>query len=60
MTTTSFITANTDQELDLASLSAVRGAGALEWIAERAERTGAFYSGGAGAVAGGAAWDRGA
>ena len=60
MTTTSFITTTVDQELDLASLSAVRGAGVLEWIGERAERTVAFYSGWAGAVAGGASWDRGA
>ena len=59
--TTPFINETTiDQELDLPSLSAVQGAGILEWIGERAERTVAFYSGWAGAVAGGADWDRGA
>ncbi|MDB4555037.1 hypothetical protein N9Z90_00840 [Synechococcus sp. AH-707-D15] len=49
-----------DQEINLASLSQIQGAGVLEWIGERAEQTVAFYSGWAGAVAGGASLDKGA
>ena len=49
-----------DQEIDLASLSQMQGAGVLGWIAEKAEQTVAFYSGWAGAVAGGASLDKGA
>ena len=49
-----------DQELDLASLRQVQGAGLGEWILDKAEQTVAFYSGWAGAVAGGSSLDRGA
>ena len=49
-----------DQEIDLASLSQMQGAGVLEWIGDKAEKTVAFYSGWAGAVAGGASLDKGA
>jgi hypothetical protein len=57
---TNFIKETVDQEIDLTSLSQIQGAGILEWIGERAERTVAFYSGWAGAVAGGASLGKGA
>jgi hypothetical protein len=34
-----------DQEIDLAFLSQMQGAGVLGWIAEKTEQTVAFYSG---------------
>ena len=58
--TTSFFNESIDQEIDLASLSQMQGAGVLEWIGDKAEKTVAFYSGWAGAVAGGASLDKGA
>ena len=57
---TSFFNESIDQEIDLASLSQMQGAGVLEWIGDKAEKTVAFYSGWAGAVAGGASLGKGA
>ena len=47
-------------ELSLDQLQDVNGAGAVEWIFEKAEQTVAFYSGWAGAVAGGSGVAKGA
>jgi hypothetical protein len=60
----SFSKEQENQALSFEELQAINGAGwvkdALEWVGERADKTVAFYAGWAGAVSGGASWDKGA
>ena len=49
-----------NKELSLEELQQCSGAGAVEWVFEKAEQTVAFYAGWAGAVAGGSGIAKGA